>query len=63
MIESTIHVEVTTTITLTAKQAALLKAMMQNPNCDPDDEAMEIRELREALFDTLCWESQYHDRL
>jgi len=45
--------EITVTITLSETEAHILKAMMQNPECDPSVESIEVANLRQSLFNEL----------
>lgn len=45
--------EITVTITLSETEAYVLKAMMQNPVCDPSDEPIDVANLRQGLFNEL----------
>ena len=41
------------TFTLNEKEAAWLKGFIQNPNCHPDDEPADEREIRYNIFNAL----------
>lgn len=48
-----LETETVVTIKLNLREARLLKAMMQNPPCAPEDEDKEAAALREMLFNAL----------
>lgn len=39
------------TLTISEKELELLKALVQNPQCSPEDEPEELRNLRKNLWD------------
>ena len=45
--------EITVTIILSEAEAHVLKAMMQNPVCDPSDEDIAVANLRQGIFNEL----------
>jgi len=45
--------EIVFVLKLNAREAELLRALVQNPLCDPDDESEEYRELRRNIFEGL----------
>lgn len=45
--------EITVTITLSEAEAYVLKAMMQNPMCNPSDEPINVANLRQSIFNEL----------
>lgn len=40
----------TVTLEISTKEAQMIKALVQNPNCKPEDESAEMRQLRQDLW-------------